>query len=186
MLEGSGTADVSYTSCSAEMTAAVLLPYRVAERTRLAEEAERTCLGQRLKELIGWRRSQQFAGGYRWPAIRNLTSPVVGVSNAPAGPRAEPATGAGVLDYSGSMLPNSETRVQHVTLATTLAKAPSPIRIQPLTETNYRGKRASAGWSVVAEGQVYVFPAEVTRPQVAEWLMRHGYRLAAKGEWRRA
>ena len=84
------------------------------------------------------------------------------------------------------MLPTSETRIEHVTLATTIAKAPTPVRIQPRTEINYRGKRSSAGWSVVADGQVYTFPAEVTRPQVAEWLLRHGYRLAAKGEWRRA
>ena len=84
------------------------------------------------------------------------------------------------------MLPNSETRVQHVTLATTVAEPPSPVRIQPLTETNYRGKRSSAGWSVVAEGQVYAFPAEVSRPEIADWLTRHGYRLGTRGEWHRA
>jgi len=38
----------------------------------------------------------------------------------------------------------------------------------------------------VGVGQVFAFPADVLRPEIAEWLMRHGYRLAAKGEWRRA
>ena len=84
------------------------------------------------------------------------------------------------------MLPTSETRIEHVTLATVVANSPTPVRIQPLTEINYRGKRSSAGWSVVAEGRMFTFPKEVSRPEVAEWLMRHGYRLAAKGEWRRA
>ena len=79
-----------------------------------------------------------------------------------------------------------ETRVQHVTLATTIAKPPSPARIQPLVETDAKGNRSRAGWAVVAEGQVLAFPAEVTRPQIADWLMRHGFRLGAKGEWHRA
>jgi len=88
-------------------------------------------------------------------------------------------------DYARTMLPTSETRVEHITLATTVAKPPSPVRIQPLTETEKGGKRSRAGWAVVAEGHLFAFPAEATRPEIADWLMRHGYRLGAKGEWRR-
>ena len=79
-----------------------------------------------------------------------------------------------------------ETRVTHVTLGTAIAKPPTPVRIQPLVESDAKGKRSRAGWAVVGDGQVYAFPAEVSRPQIADWLMRHGYRLGAKGEWRRA
>ena len=83
-------------------------------------------------------------------------------------------------------MPADETRVQHVTLATTVAKPPSPVRIQPFTETNYGGKRTVARWAVAGEGQVYAFAAQISRPEIADWLMRHGYRLGAKGEWHRA
>ena len=84
------------------------------------------------------------------------------------------------------MSSDSETRIEHVTLTTVISKPPTPVRIQPLKEWSYGGKRSHAGWAVVADGLVYVFPSEVSRAEVADWLMRHGYRLGVKGEWRRA
>ena len=84
------------------------------------------------------------------------------------------------------MLSDSETRIEHVTLDTTVADPPTPVRIQPLKEWTYGGKRSSAGWAVVGEVQIYAFPVEVARPQIADWLTRHGYRSGDKGEWHRA
>jgi len=79
---------------------------------------------------------------------------------------------------------HTEMQIEHVTLATVIAKPPAPVRIQPLTKAN-NGRRFHSDLAVVADGKLFAFPPGVSRPQVAEWLMRHGYKLGASGDWRR-
>ena len=80
---------------------------------------------------------------------------------------------------------HTEMPIEHVTLATVIAKLPAPVRIQPVAKAD-NGRRSRSDLAVVAEGKVYAFPSGVSRPEVAEWLMHHGYGLGASGEWRRA
>lgn len=78
------------------------------------------------------------------------------------------------------------TTFVQVTPETTIAGPVSPVRIVPMVHAATGGKKAPAGWSVAGANTVYVFQADVPRATVATWLKRHGYRLGAKGEWRRA
>jgi len=95
-----------------------------------------------------------------------------------------PRCGTDLLSDWIDML-RSEMPIEHITLSTVIAKPPAPVRIQPVMKDDY-GRRSHSALAVVADGKVYAFPSGVSRPEVAEWLMRHGYGLGASGEWRRA